>query len=53
MELLAAVREGDVIIVNRLARLGRNIVHMIQLVEEFNQRGCTSGRWIWALTRAR
>jgi DNA invertase Pin-like site-specific DNA recombinase len=38
-ELLAAVREGDVVVVNRLARLGRNTVHTIQLVEEFNQRG--------------
>jgi DNA invertase Pin-like site-specific DNA recombinase len=37
-ELLAAVREGDVV-VNRLARLGRNTVHTIQLVEEFNRRG--------------
>ena len=38
-ELLAAVREGDVVVVNRLARLGRNTVHTIQLVEEFNRRG--------------
>lgn len=38
-ELLAAVREGDVVVVNRLARLGRNTVHTIQLVEEFNCRG--------------
>jgi DNA invertase Pin-like site-specific DNA recombinase len=38
-ELLAAVREGDTVVVNRLARLGRNTVHTIQLVEEFNQRG--------------
>ena len=37
-ELLAAVREGDVVVVNRLARLGRNTVHTIQLVEEFNRR---------------
>lgn len=35
-ELLAAVREGDVVVVNRLAR---NTVHTIQLVEEFNRRG--------------
>ncbi len=34
--LLAAVREGDVVAV-RLARLGRNTVHTIQLVEEFNR----------------
>lgn len=33
-ELLAAVREGDIVVVNRLARLGRNTVHTIQLVEE-------------------
>ncbi|MFD2722125.1 recombinase family protein [Hymenobacter monticola] len=38
-ELLAAVRESDVVVVNRLARLGRNTVHTIQLVEEFNRRG--------------
>jgi DNA invertase Pin-like site-specific DNA recombinase len=37
-ELLAAVREGNVVGVNRLARLGRNTVHTIQLVEEFNRR---------------
>lgn len=33
---LAAVREGVVVVVNRL---GRNTVHTIQLVEEFNCRG--------------
>ena len=38
-ELPATVREGDVVVVNRLARLGRNTVHTIQLMEEFNQRG--------------
>ena len=38
-ELLAAVREGDTVVVNRLARLGRNTVHTIQLVEEFNRCG--------------
>lgn len=38
-ELLAVVREGDVVVVNRLARLGRNTVYTIQLVEEFNWRG--------------
>jgi DNA invertase Pin-like site-specific DNA recombinase len=38
-ELLAVVREGDTVVVNRLARLGRNTVHKIQLVEEFNLRG--------------
>ena len=38
-ELLAAVREDDIVVVNRLARLGHNTVHAIQLVEEFNQRG--------------
>jgi DNA phosphorothioation-dependent restriction protein DptG len=27
------------VVVNRLARLGRNTVHTIQLVEEFNRRG--------------
>ena len=38
-ELLAAVREDDIVVVNRLARLGHNTVHAIQLVEELNQRG--------------
>lgn len=33
------VRESDVVIVNQLAWLGRNTVHTIQLVEEFNRRG--------------
>jgi DNA invertase Pin-like site-specific DNA recombinase len=36
---LAAVREGSVVVVNRLARLGRNTVHPTQLVEEFNRQG--------------
>jgi DNA invertase Pin-like site-specific DNA recombinase len=35
---LLAVREGDVVIVNRLARLGRNTVHTVQLIAEFNRR---------------
>lgn len=38
-ELLAAVREDDIVVLNRLAWLGRNTVHTIQLVEEFNRRG--------------
>lgn len=38
-ELLVAVREGDVVVVIQLARLGRNTAHTIQLVEEFNRRG--------------
>jgi DNA invertase Pin-like site-specific DNA recombinase len=33
-ELVAAVCEEDTVVVNRLARLGRNTVHTIQLVEE-------------------
>ena len=37
-ELLAAVREGGTVVVNRLARLGLSTVHTIQLVEEFNRR---------------
>lgn len=43
-ELLAAVRERDAM-VNRLVRLGRNTVHTIQLMEEFNRRGVH----FWAL----
>nr|WP_236050253.1 recombinase family protein [Hymenobacter negativus] len=38
-EWLATVREGDTVVVNRLARLGRNTVYTIQLVEDFNCRG--------------
>jgi DNA invertase Pin-like site-specific DNA recombinase len=38
-KLLAVVREGDVVIVNRLARLGRNTVYAIQLMKEFNRCG--------------
>ena len=38
-ELLAAARAGDMVIVHRLARLGRHTVHTMQLVEEFNRRG--------------
>jgi DNA invertase Pin-like site-specific DNA recombinase len=33
------VLKGDVVVVNRLARLGCNTVHTVQLVEEFNRRG--------------
>jgi DNA invertase Pin-like site-specific DNA recombinase len=44
-ELLVAVREGDVVVVNRVARLGHNTVHTIQLAEEFN---CHSVHF-WAL----
>jgi DNA invertase Pin-like site-specific DNA recombinase len=39
------VREGDVVVVNWLARLGRNTVHTIQLVEELNHHGVH----FWAL----
>lgn len=38
-EMLSLLRQGDLVVVNRLARLGRNTVHTIQLVEEFSQRG--------------
>ena len=38
-EMLALLREDDIVVVNRLARLGRNTIHTIQLVEEFNRRG--------------
>lgn len=33
------MREDDIVVVNRLAWLGRNTVHTIQRVEEFNRRG--------------
>lgn len=38
-ELLAAVQEGNTVMVNRRAQLGRNTMHTIQLVEECNRRG--------------
>jgi len=38
-EPLAAVREGDEVVVNRLTRLGQSTGHKIQLVEEFNRCG--------------
>lgn len=38
-EMLAMLREDDIVVVNRLARLGRNTIHTIQLVEDFNRRG--------------
>lgn len=38
-DLLAAVREDGVVIINRLARLGRNTVHTIQLAEKLNRGG--------------
>ncbi|WP_288423974.1 recombinase family protein [uncultured Spirosoma sp.] len=38
-EMLAMLREDDIVVVNRLARLGRDTIHTIQLVNQFNQRG--------------
>lgn len=36
---LAAVREGDVLIVWRLDRLGRSLSHLIRIVEDLKIRG--------------
>ena len=39
---LKAARQGDVIVVWRLDRLGRNLRHLVNLVQDLNDRG-TSG----------
>lgn len=39
--LLNKVEEGDELLVTKLDRLGRNTLDMVQLVEDFSQRGIT------------
>jgi DNA invertase Pin-like site-specific DNA recombinase len=38
-EALRFIREGDTLVVWRLDRLGRNMQHLIQLINELNDRG--------------
>jgi DNA invertase Pin-like site-specific DNA recombinase len=38
--VLRACREGDVLVVWKLDRLGRSLRHLIEIVEELHQRGC-------------
>ncbi|SFJ81145.1 Helix-turn-helix domain of resolvase [Thermoflavimicrobium dichotomicum] len=38
-DALRYIREGDTLVVWRLDRLGRNMQHLIQLVNELNDRG--------------
>ena len=38
-ELLEKVKEGDLVVVTRLDRLGRNTIQLLQLVEDFKSRG--------------
>ena len=40
-ELLAYVREGDTVVVWKLDRLGRNMLHILQTVKELTDRGVT------------
>ena len=40
-ELLAYVREGDTVVVWKLDRLGRNMLHILQTVKELTERGVT------------
>jgi len=37
---LRACREGDVLVVWKLDRLGRSLKHLIEIVEDLHQRGC-------------
>ena len=39
--LLDYVREGDTVVVWKLDRLGRNMLHILQTVKEFSDRGVT------------
>jgi DNA invertase Pin-like site-specific DNA recombinase len=40
-ELLAYVREGDTVVVWKLDRLGRNMLHILQTVKELTDQGIT------------
>lgn len=40
-ELMAYVREGDVVVVWKLDRLGRNMLHILHTVKELTNRGVT------------
>lgn len=40
-ELLAYVRDGDTVVVWKLDRLGRNMLHILQTVKELTDRGVT------------
>jgi DNA invertase Pin-like site-specific DNA recombinase len=40
-ELMAYVREGDTVVVWKLDRLGRNMLHILQTVKELTDRGVT------------
>ena len=39
--LMAYVREGDTVVVWKFDRLGRNMLHILQTVKEFTNRGVT------------
>lgn len=41
VSLLNKVEEGDEVLVTKLDRLGRNTLDMVQLIEDFSQRGIT------------
>ena len=38
-ELLEKLEEGDLVVVTRLDRLGRNTIQLLELVEDFKSRG--------------
>ena len=38
-ELLEKLKEGDLVVVTRLDRLGRNTIQLLELVEDFKNRG--------------
>lgn len=40
-DLMAYVREGDTVVVWKLDRLGRNMLHILQTVRELTERGVT------------
>ena len=40
-DLLAYVRDGDTVVVWKLDRLGRNMLHILQTVKELTERGVT------------
>ena len=39
VELLAHLRNGDVVVIWKLDRLGRSLKHLVELVADFNEKG--------------
>jgi DNA invertase Pin-like site-specific DNA recombinase len=42
---LKELRTGDTLVVARLERLGRSLIHLLQIMEDLEGRGSPSGPW--------